>query len=148
MGSGKWEAGMLRAALLAFALAFIPASASTQTASEQQLPPGWGFIRMMGWTFQGSGGSGDDEVLFFTMPAPQPMHIWFRRESKPVGDLAYSARTLEQVDCNARRKRRITISYFARNNLEELKSSNENIQNWEYPAPGTLGEIPLLVLCD
>ncbi|WP_363318970.1 surface-adhesin E family protein [Brevundimonas sp.] len=148
MGSGKWEAGMLRAALLAFALAFIPASASAQTASEQRLPPGWEFIQVQGWTFRDYTGNGDNQVLYFTMPAGQPMHIWVRNERKPGSAGFQSSRALEQVDCNARRKRIVSVTYFRRNNLEEIILFDQEPYDWTFPPPNSLGEIPLQLLCD
>jgi hypothetical protein len=139
---------MLRAALLAFALAFIPESASAQATPGNQLPPGWGFIQTQGWTLRGSAGSSGDGVLYFTMPASQQMHIWARYEWKTVKDGMGSSRELLQVECNTRRTRIVSEQFFGRNNLEDMFFSGDDIQNWISPVPRSLGAIPLQVLCD
>jgi hypothetical protein len=135
---------VLRAAMLAFSLALIPASASAQSASEQPLPPGWGFIESEGWTLSGEG----PDTLVFVMPARQEMHIWVRYEIRePVAGMR-SWRDLKQVDCTNWRVRAVSSSRFAESNLVRLVDTVNVPTNWDFPAPETFGEIPLSTLCD
>ncbi len=135
---------MFRAMGMAVALAMTPAGAPVQAASGQQLPSGWEFVQVMGWTLSYS----DDETLTLFMAARQPMHIWERTEYKRVTSGIRSRRELVQVDCAAGRRRIVSAAYFTYNNLEMRYLGSEQAQAWEYPAPGTIGEFPLRFFCD
>ena len=135
---------MIKAMGVAVALAMIPASASAQAASGQALPPGWAFIQVMDWFLAGR----NDDVLVFVMPARQPMHLWVRTEYKRVSPQGVrSLRELVQVECDAGRTRVVSVSYFSASNLEVPDMQGAEVQPWSYPGPGTIGEIPLDLLC-
>jgi hypothetical protein len=135
---------MFRAASLAFALAFIPASASAQARYVLQLPEGWECIKMQGWALQDV----DEVVLIFTMPDRQPMHMWFRYElSMELGGMR-SWDNLVQFDCNGGRTRTLKETYFVMNNLEGVLVSLDETQPWEVPEIHTRHELALVLLCD
>jgi hypothetical protein len=147
---------MFRAMVVAVALAMTPSGASAIAGSYQELPAswaasyvplpvGWEFIEVGDWTLVDPG----DDSLTFVMAARQPMHIWTRVEyRRPASTGKRSSRQLKQVDCNAWRVRTITSLSFSASNLQTLRLSDDEAQPWSYPAPGTIGEIPLIVLCD
>ncbi len=135
---------MFRALCVAVALALTPAGASAQEASDQALPPGWAFVQAMDWLLAAN----TADVLVFVMPARQPMHIWVRTEYKRVSSQGVrSVRELVQVECNAGRTRVVTAVFFSASNLEVHNFQAEEIQPWQYPAPGTIGDVPLDLLC-
>jgi len=136
---------MFRALCLAVTLAMTPAGASAQAAAGLPIPPGYEFIQVKGWELVFS----DDDGLTFVMTARQPMHIWVRTEYKrarPSG--TRSMRQLFQIDCNAGRTRGVTAVYFSASNLESFIMQDDETRPWIYPAPGTIGDIPLNILCD
>jgi hypothetical protein len=150
------EAAVFRAMGVAVALALTPAGASATAGSYQELPAswaasylplpaGWEFIEVGDWTLVDPG----DDSLTFVMAARQPTHIWTRTEHRrPSTTGTRSYRHLQQVDCNGWRVRVITSQWFSASNLQTLRLSDDEAQPWSYPAPGTVGEIPLIVLCD
>jgi len=147
---------VFRAMGMAVALAMTPAGAVATTGSFQELPAavaasylplpaGWEFIEVGEWILFDRG----DDSLTFVMAARQPMHIWTRVEyRRPASTGTRSSRQLKQVDCNAWRVRTITSLSFSASNLQTLRLSDDEAQPWSYPAPGTIGEIPLTLLCD
>jgi hypothetical protein len=136
---------VFRALCVALALAMTPAGASAQAASGQQLPAGWEFVEVMDWVYVGR----TDSALDFVMLARQPLHIWVRRELKVARTTGTrSIRMLVQADCGAGRTRIVSSVYFSSSNLEVHNGSDDETQPWDYPAPGTIGEIPLNILCD
>ncbi len=146
---------MLRTLCVAVALAMTPAGASATTGSYQELPAavaasylplpaGWDFIEEGDWNLIDYNATD----LSLVMAARQPSHIWVRKEYRgSAASPARSVRRLEQVDCRSWRVRRVSVTYFALNNLEQVITYSDEVRPWEFPAPGTMGEVSLRVLC-
>jgi hypothetical protein len=147
---------MLRAMGVAVALAMTPSGASAIAVSYQELPASWAASYLplpAGWEFIEVGDwnliTYNDSQLALVMAARQPMHIWVRSEYKRVSERGTrSVRTLYQVECNTGRTRIVSQSFFGASNHDSMTASFNEVEPWQYPAPGTMGEVPLRVLCD
>jgi hypothetical protein len=136
---------VFRALCLAVALAMTPAGASAQAAAGQQLPAGWEFIEVNDWFLVDY----NADSLFFLMAARQPMHIWVRTELKRADTSGTrSVRQMVQVDCSNWRRRELNSAFYQRNNLSGSVLLDDQPGEWTYPAPDTIGEIPLNILCE
>jgi hypothetical protein len=107
------------------------------------LGPGWEGVRPDGWTLI----SRSSEVLTFFRPARQPRHIWLRVEYSDDASDARSVRSLNEVDCAGGRLRIVSLSTFRLSNLEGPHEGLNEIQSWDYVAPGTHGEALLQTAC-
>ena len=144
---------MFRALCVAVALAMTPAGASAQAAASQQVPSdweeiapaGWEFIQMRGWTIVNR----QPRALVLHKVARQPMHIWVRFELKHQDESTglRSWSQLVHVDCRGGRTKIVTGNNFSGSNFEGFISVFGPL-DWEYPAPGTVDDLPLLALCD
>ncbi len=137
---------MFRALGVAVALAMTPASASAQDSSGPQLPPGWEFIQLRGWTYIQPG----NDYIVLMMAARQPNHIWVRYETKSASSASTfrSWKELIEVDCNGWRIRAVESDIFSEHNLEGLIVRPYQEGRWMVPTPNTTGELPLLGLCE
>lgn len=122
-----------------------PAGASAQAAAGQQLPAGWEFIEVNDWILVDY----NADSLFFLMAARQPMHIWVRTELKRADTSGTrSVRQMVEVDCSNWRRRDLNFAFYQRNNLSGSVLLDDQLGEWKYPAPDTIGEIPLNILCE
>lgn len=110
---------------------------------EASLGPGWEGVRPDGWTLI----SRSSEMLMFSRPARQPQHIWLRVEYSDNASESRSVRSLNEFDCAGGRLRIVSLSTFRLSNLEGPHEGLNEIQSWDYVAPGTHGEALLQTAC-
>ena len=125
------------------------------TATAQPTDGEWAKVTLLpnGWTYLGSDGQ---EVGYYRLPiihAPNsPPRLWTRAEHvrpvRTVGPLYRSAVTLSEFDCAQGRARPIQESHYSSNNLVDYVSPSLTSPGpWQYPEPGTLGELAQNVVC-
>lgn len=123
---------------LALALALTVQEAPTAT---------WAEVRPDGWTYLGQ--AADRDLLMFRRSAlGAGVKAWLRFEygqDQPTG--TRSARTLFEYDCSEGRLRVLQSSSFAEPNMAGQNLFNDSAGPWEYPAPGTFGEMHFAVAC-
>ena len=124
--------------------AMSPARPPAPTVSDRILISGWDFVEMKGWTLN----STTNSLLMFTTAARQPMHTWVRFEKNDPSTNIRSWRELIQIDCVGGRFRSLSRQFYAENNLLDLISSSDETLPWQFPPPGSVGDIPLKLLCD
>lgn len=68
--------------------------------------------------------------------------------TKPVGDANYlSAKIRWKVDCEEKKRRKLSLSIYKKNNAEELLKTFRG-SGWKYPIPKTIGYAQLKFVCD
>lgn len=105
--------------------------------------PGWEGVRPHGWKLI----SRSSEMLMFSRPARQPRHIWLRVEYSDNASESRSVRSLNEFDCAGGRLRIVSVSTFRLSNLEGPHEGLNEIQSWDYVAPGTHGDALLQTAC-
>ena len=68
--------------------------------------------------------------------------------TKPVGASRYlSAKIKWKADCKEKKRRKLSLSIYKKNNAEELLETFRGF-GWEYPTPRTIGFAQLKFACD
>ena len=78
---------------------------------------------------------------------------WFKFEYSSNSEMALkhkirSSRVLREYDCNERKVRNLSATLFKQPNLIEIDESNNQLNQWKFVAPGTIGTKQLLIVCN
>lgn len=78
---------------------------------------------------------------------------WFRWEHSEKSIMALkfkvrSARVYEEFDCQEKRKRRLSTTFYKQPNFIELDLSNEKVLEWQSIAPDTASFLQLAIVCN
>jgi hypothetical protein len=104
-----------------------------------QSTPEWQLSRLdMGWSYLG--GAADGTSIMFTRDGPRPSMIWVRTEREVIDAGVASYMKLVELDCQAGRYRVVQSIAYAGPNLEGSGQTYSQLEAWQYPGPGTLGE--------
>ena len=109
----------------------------------------WDGVREDGWTFMAEAQS--RQLLYFTRPADRgARRLWIRMEYAPGHPDANgfrSTRALVVGDCQEGRLKSLQTTSFREPNLMGAKEAGNGEENWFYPAPDTLHEQVLDLIC-
>jgi len=78
---------------------------------------------------------------------------WFKFEFSSNSEMALkhkirSSRVFREYDCNERKVRNLSATLFKQPNLIEKDESNNQLTQWRFVAPGTIGTKQLLIVCN
>lgn len=98
------------------------------------------------------GHSSDNDEFFLDYSTIQRVNkivkVWVKVNYSQSNQGILSTRTYQEYDCNEKKYRTLTMTFFKKLDLEQLETTDNKISEYVYIGPGTVSSKILSIVCN